>query len=394
MIPLPSDDLAIPPHVAGPTRIPEPVTGRQRLRIAMIATPYSAIPPPAYGAVEAIVAELVDGLVNRGHHVTLIAAGSHGTRAQRFLASYEVPPGTRLDEPGPLPEVIHAAYGARALEDCDIDVVHDHTLAGPLLARGRLTPTVVTPHGPLDGELGSYYRTLGDTVRLVAISAAQRAAAPDLPWTATVHNAIHADTFPFQAAKEDFVLFLGRFNHDKAPHLAIEAARAAGLPITLAGKCSEPAELAYCAEEIEPRLGPDTTLFGVADATAKRDLFARAACLVFPVCWEEPFGLVMIEAMACGTPVVALRRGAVPEIVVPGKTGIIVDHPSELAGAIIQARSLDPAACREHVETHFTVQAMVAGYEAAYRRVLAEGAEPCSVMREQRGTAAGRSAIV
>lgn len=387
MVPQPSDDLAIPPHVAG-----QPVTGTQRLRIAMIATPYFAIPPVGYGGVEAIVAELVDGLVDRGHHVTLVAAGLPGTRAQRFLASYEVPPGTRLNEP--LPEMIHAAYGARALEDVDVDVVHDHTLAGPLLARGRLTPTVVTPHGPLDGELGSYYRTLGDTVRMVAISAAQRASAPDLLWTATVHNAIRADTFPFQAAKEDFVLFLGRFNHGKAPHLAIEAARAVELPITLAGKCSEPAELTYFAEEIEPRLGPDTTLFGVADATAKRDLFARAACLVFPVCWEEPFGLVMIEAMACGTPVVALRRGAVPEIVVPGKTGFIVDHPSELAGAIIQARSLDPTACREHVETHFTVQAMAAGYEAAYRRVLAEVAEPSSAMLEQRGTAAGRSSIV
>ncbi|MGH3692968.1 MAG: glycosyltransferase [Pseudonocardiaceae bacterium] len=190
------------------------------------------------------------------------------------------------------------------------------------------------------------------------------------------------------------MLFLGRFGHDKAPHLAIEAARAVGLPITLAGKCSQPDELAYFAEEIEPRLGPDTTVFGVADATAKRDLFARAACLVFPVCWEEPFGLVMIEAMACGTPVVALRRNTVPEIVAPGATGIIVDHPSELAGAIIQARSLDPVACREHVEAHFTVQAMVAGYEAVYRRVLAEVAEPPPVMLDQRGTATGESAIV
>ncbi|HKR51847.1 MAG TPA: glycosyltransferase, partial [Pseudonocardiaceae bacterium] len=215
----------------------------------------------------------------------------------------------------------------------------------------------------------------GDTIRLVAVSAAQRAGAPDLPWIATVHHAVLADTFPFQPDKEDFALFLGRFNRDKAPHLAIEAARAAGIPITLAGKCSEPAELAYFAQEIEPRLGPDTTLFGIADATAKRDLFARAACLVFPVCWEEPFGLVMVEAMACGTPVVALRRGAVPEIVVSGQTGIIVDQPGELPDAIIQARDLDPAACREHVKNRFTALAMATGYEAAYQRVLAEVTE-------------------
>lgn len=367
------------------TLTPEPVTvaGPQRLRIAMIATPYFSVPPPAYGAVEAVVANLVDPLVDRGHHVTLIGTGRHGTRAQRFLASYEVSPEERLGEP--LPEVMHAAYAARALEECDVDIVHDHTLASPLLARGRLTPTVATVHGPVNGELGDYYRTLGNTMRLVAVSDAQRAAAPDLPWVATVHNAVRTDTFPFQATKEDFVLFLGRFNPDKAPHLAIEAARAAGLPIVLAGKCSEPVERAYFAREVEPLLGPDTTLFGIVDATAKRDLFARAACLVFPICWDEPFGLVMLEAMACGTPVVALRRGAVSEIVVPGRTGIIVDHPGELPDAINAARALDPAACREHVETSFTIQAMAAGYEAAYRQTLA-GIAGSRALPEQSGS--------
>lgn len=359
------------------------VTASQRLRVAMIATPYFTVPPAGYGAVEAVVADLVDALVDRGHDVTLIGAGQHGTRAQRFFASYGVSPAERLGEP--LPEVMHAAYAARVLKECDVDVVHDHTLAGPLLARGRLTPTVVTVHGPVNGELGDYYRALGDTVRLVAISTAQRAGAPDLPWTATVYNAVRAETFPFRAVKENFALFLGRFNPDKAPHLAIEAARAAGLPITLAGKRSEPAERAYFAQEVEPRLGPDTTLLGVVDATAKRDLLTRAACLIFPVCWDEPFGLVPVEAMACGTPVVALRRGAVPEIVVPGRTGVIVDHPSELAGAITEARALDPAVCREHVEANFTVQSMAAGYEAAYRKVLAEIVEKSPTLPEQRG---------
>ncbi|MGI9001850.1 MAG: glycosyltransferase family 4 protein [Pseudonocardia sp.] len=329
------------------------------------------------------MAHLVDALVDRGHHVTLIGAGQHGTRAQRFFASYEVSPSERLGEP--LPEVMHAAYASRVLEECDVDIVHDHTLAGPLLARGRLTPTVATVHGPVDGELGSYYRALGDTVRLVAISHAQRSNAPDLSWTATVYNAVRTDTFPFRIAKDDFVLFLGRFNPQKAPHLAIEAARAARLPITLAGKCSEPAELTYFEQEMKPRLGSDTTLLGIVDATAKRDLLVRAACLIFPICWEEPFGLVPVEAMACGTPVVALRRGAVPEIIVSGRTGIIVDHPGELAGAIKQARTLDPAACREHVETNFTVQAMAAGYEAAYRQALAEITEPPLRGSEQRG---------
>jgi hypothetical protein len=189
-----------------------------------------------------------------------------------------------------------------------------------------------------------------------------------------VHNSVRVSTFPFRAEKEPFVLFLGRMNPDKGPHLAIDAARAAGLPIVLAGKCSEPAEKAYLEREIKPRLGPDTELFGVADAAAKRDLLSRACALLFPICWEEPFGLVMIEAMACGTPVVALRRGSVPEIVVNGVTGIVKDDPAQLPEAIELARRLDPAACQAHVATRFTTELMAARYEDAYRRVLAEKA--------------------
>jgi glycosyltransferase involved in cell wall biosynthesis len=356
------------------TRIPTVAAAGKRLHVAMIAPPYFDIPPTAYGGIEAVVADLVDALIERDHQVSLIGGGRHRTRAQRFLATCQRQPADQLGEP--LPEVVHAAQVARLLEDLDADVIHDHTLAGPLLARGRVTPTVVTVHGPATGEPGAYYGALGNTVGLVAISDTQRAKAPGLPWAATVHNAIRVDTFPFRAEKDEFALFLGRFCADKAPHLAVEAARAARLPIVLAGKCAEPAEHAYFTREVEPRLGPDTTMFGVADAAAKRDLLARAACLVFPICWDEPFGLVMIEAMACGTPVVALRRGAVPELVLPGQTGVIVDHPDELAGAIDQARRLDPWICRKHVQQNFTTDIMAAGYEGVYRRALAAPVEP------------------
>jgi glycosyltransferase involved in cell wall biosynthesis len=353
-----------------------------RLRIAMIAPPYFSIPPAAYGGVESVVADLVDALVERGHELTLIGAGRHRTRAQRFMATYDVPPADQLGEP--LPEMIHGALVAELIEEIDVDLVHDHTLAGPLLARGRLVPTVVTAHGPVDAEPARYYRALGRTVSLVAISGSQRAVSPGLPWVATVHNAVRAETFPYRAVKEDFALFLGRFHPDKAPHLAIDAARAAGLPIVLAGKCAEPVERAYFANEVSPRLGTDTTVFGVADATAKRDLLSRAACLLFPVCWDEPFGLVMVEAMACGTPVVALRRGSVPEIVVHERTGVIADHPDELPAAIAAARRLDPAACRRHVQVSFSIQAMAAGYEAAYRAVLTGLSESAFALRQGR----------
>ncbi len=339
------------------------------LHVAMVAPPYFSVPPVAYGGVEAVVADLVDTLVDRGHQVTLIGTGRHATRAQRFITTSDCGSADQLGEL--LPELVHAAKVASLLETLNVDVIHDQTVTGPLSARGRLTPTVVTAHSPVTGERGEFYRALGGSVRLIAISHAQRATAPDLPWTATIHNAIRTDTFPFRADKQDYALFLGRFHPEKAPHLAIDAARAAGLPIILAGKCSEPIEHAYFGREIVPRTGPDVTIFGVADATAKRALLAEAACLLFPITWDEPFGMVMIEAMACGTPVVALRRGAVPELIVHGQTGIIVDHPTELPDAIAQARQLDPALCRKHIATGFTVEVMAASYEAVYRQALA-----------------------
>jgi glycosyltransferase involved in cell wall biosynthesis len=339
------------------------------LHIAMVAPPYFRVPPVAYGGIEAVVADLVDALVGRGHEVTLIGADLHATRAQRFIATCDGGSADRLGEL--MPELVHAAKVAAILDTLNADVVHDHTVAGPLTAMGRLTPTVVTAHGPVTGERGAFYRALGGTVRLIAISHAQRSTAPDLPWAATVHNAIRAETFPFRADKQDYALFLGRFHPEKAPHLAIDAARAAGMPIVLAGKCSEPIEHAYFGQEIEPRTGPGVTIVGVAGATSKRALLAESACLLFPVAWDEPFGLVMIEAMACGTPVVALRRGAVPELIVHGQTGIIVDRPADLPDAIAQARQLDPALCRKHVETGFTVEVMAASYETVYQQTLA-----------------------
>lgn len=335
----------------------------------MIAPPWFTVPPHGYGGVENVCADLVDGLMARGHTVTLIGAGPPGTGAEHYVATYDEPPSARLGEP--LPEVLHTAAVAGILADLDVDLVHDHTLAGPLLARGRQVPTVVTMHGPVTGEPGRYYRALGDTVDLVAISHAQRRSAFDLPWLGTVHNAVDVSTFPYRADKDDLLLFLGRLHPDKAVHIAIDAARSAGLPIVVAGKCTEPIERDYFRAEIEPRLGSDVTIFGAADAVEKRDLLSRAAGLVFPIQWDEPFGMVMIEAMACGTPVVALRRGSVPEVVVDGVTGIVCDSADELPAAIRAARRLSPADCRAHVRTRFDVASMAAGYEALYVDALA-----------------------
>src|SRR5579884_2407582 len=201
----------------------------------MVAPPWFELPPQGYGGIEAMCADLVDALTARGHEVTLIGAGRHGTAARRMLRTYDTPQGPRLGEP--LPEVLNAAATHRLLADLDIDVVHDHTLAGPLLAPGRRVPTVVTVHGPLDEEPARYYRELGDTVHLVAISEAQRRHAADLNWWGTVHNAVRAADFPYREKKEEWLLFLGRCTPDKGMHLAIDAARAAGREIRLAAKC-------------------------------------------------------------------------------------------------------------------------------------------------------------
>ncbi len=347
---------------------------RDTLHIAMVVPPYFDVPPKAYGGVEAVVADLVDALVGRGHEVTLLGAGEAGTRA-RFIPVWDRIQAERLGDP--FPEVLHALKIRRALERLcaheDIDLVHDHTFAGPLNApsyRGLGLPTVVTVHGPVDGDPHHYYSALGRDVSLVAISDRQRELAPDLNWAGRVHNALRIGDWPFRTEKSDYALFLGRFTADKAPHLALEAAHAAGIPLVLAGKCNEPPEQAYFDRAVRPLLTENDHVFGMADAAAKRKLLSEARCLLFPVQWEEPFGMVMIEAMVCGTPVVALRGGAVAEVIVDGVTGRICDDPAELPVAVKEVQDYDPAACRAHVAAHFGEDTLGRGYEQVYRRVL------------------------
>jgi glycosyltransferase involved in cell wall biosynthesis len=359
----------LPGQAAGPTRRPG-----GPLRVVLVAPPYFDVPPGDYGGVEAVVADLADALVARGHEVVLVGAGRPGTAA-RFVPVWERTIGERLGQA--YPEVAHTVLVRRAVEnlaaDGPVDVVHDHTLGGPLNAPAYAAlgaVTVATMHGPVSEDLCRYYRALGSEVHLVAISDRQRQLAPDLNWAGRVHNAVRVADWPFVREKAGYALFLGRFCPDKGPHLALEAAHAAGVPLVLAGKCTEPAEREYFEQQVRPRLTASDCLFGMADARAKRKLLSQARCLVFPVCWEEPFGMVMIEAMACGTPVVALRAGSVPEVVADGVTGVIADDPAQLPAAIRRAAGLDPAACRAHVTERFGVEAMAAGYEAAYRRAL------------------------
>ena len=352
------------------------------LRVALVAPPWYPVPPDGYGGKEAMIACLADGLVERGHQVTLIGAGGHGTRAA-FLPTYPAAPSERVGEV--MPELVQAAMAAAYLRDLEVDVVHDHAIAGPLAAAGRAAPTLVTAHGAIAGDFRTYLAHLGAVAALAAISDAQRASAPELPWAGVVPNAVEASAFPYQERKERYCLFLGRVDEVKAPDLAVVAARAAGVPIVLAGRCTGKRERAYFERRVRPLLGPDAVWVGEAGTEEKKDLLARARCLVFPVQWEEPFGLVMVEAMACGTPVVGLRRGAVPEIVEHGVTGFVCDHPGELPGAIARAAGLDPAAARRRVLQRYDLPVMVKGYERLYRDLVARAGE------SGRGVAAARA---
>ncbi|MET9486773.1 glycosyltransferase family 4 protein [Nocardia sp. NPDC006630] len=340
------------------------------LHIVLVAPPYFDIPPAGYGGVEAMVATLADALVERGHRVTLLGAGRAGTNA-RFIRVWDEVQTARLGET--FPEIVNAMRACRIIEELHaedpVDIVHDHTFAGPLNAaayRMLGIPTVVTVHGPVEPDMYEYYQAFDHSVNLIAISDRQRELAPDLNWITRVHNAIRPEEWPFRTEKLDYGLFLGRYSPSKGPDLALEAAHAAGLRLILAGKCNEPPEKAYFEQRIRPLLTADDQVFGEADAIAKRELLAGARCLLFPIQWEEPFGLVMIEAMVCGTPVIALRGGAVAEVIEHGVTGWICEDPAELPEAIARAGEIDPHACRARVERLFASTRFVQGYEAAY----------------------------
>lgn len=337
-----------------------------QLEIAMVTPPWFELPPKAYGGIEAMCSDLIEQLSARDLKVTVIGVGRNGMPAEFVPTSdnsYEDQMGQAM------PEVVHASALSEILDTLNPDIIHDHSLAGPLLARGRSLPTVVSAHGPVTGDMARYYRGLGDTVQLVAVSDAQRSIAPNLNWVGTVHNAVDVSRFPMQEKKEDFALFLGRTGPEKGIPHAVAAAREAGIPLLIAAKSREQHERRYFKQEVEPLLGPGVEWLGEVGRDRKIELLSAARCLLFPVCWEEPFGIVMAEAMACGTPVVALGRGAIPEVVEHGRTGFVCSSTSELPAAIREAGNLSPHECREEAERRFDVRTMAERYEQIYHTV-------------------------
>jgi glycosyltransferase involved in cell wall biosynthesis len=332
------------------------------VRIAEIAPPWFTVPPRHYGGIELVVSLLADGLVSRGHDVTLFASGGSSTKAE-IVSPLEDPP-----DPSLLGNLWFDAFHALSayLDIERFDVVHDHSgIVGPSLAAvlGGRPPVVHTLHGPWTEPTRRYYSLIDQRVQLVAISDAQRNDNPALRYLATVHNGIDLDAYPLRTDKEDFLVYVGRANPDKGPTRAIEVARRAGLPLAMIVKKAEPFERSYWDEMVVPLLTDDVEVYEAVPHEIKVDLLGRARAMVFPIDWPEPFGLVMVEAMACGTPVVTCPAGAAVEVVVDGVTGYLRESIDDLVDAVHAVDRCDPHACREHVAENFSADRMVDAYE-------------------------------
>jgi glycosyltransferase involved in cell wall biosynthesis len=315
-----------------------------------------------------------DGLAEAGHDVTLFATGDSITKA-RLEYVFDIAPGSKAINDVTL-DTTHTLFSLRDVRD-RFEVLHVHTPFSALAAAIETgVPTVHTLHGSFTPEMIRLYDLVGDRGWFVAISEAQKRFHESLRYGGVVYNGIDMAFYSYNTQKEDFILFLGRAAPEKGWRRAIEAAKVAGEHLVSAVKIAHPTEQEEWEKNIEPILPKDWTLLGEISQEEKVDLLRRAKAVLFPIDWAEPFGLVMTEAMACGTPVIATPRGSVPEVIEDGVTGWIVsveNFAQEAAEKLKHLDEIDPQAGRERVQRLFSKEAMVAGYEGVFERVVAGG---------------------
>jgi len=339
------------------------------MRIAQIAPLAESVPPKLYGGTERVVAWLVDELVGLGHEVTLFASGDSRTRAKLHPVW---PQALRLGRPRADPAAACAALlEAVAQHATRFDVIHAHIdwMHLPLLQRLNV-PFLTTMHGRLDlPGLPDLVRAFG-TAPFVSISNNQRLPLGEARWLGTVYHGLPADLFQPSYERGDYLAFLGRLTADKGPEAAIRIARAAGMPLRIAAKLPR-AERHYFKERLEPQIdGQQIRLVGEVNDETKQRFLADAAALLFPIDWPEPFGLVMIEAMACGTPVIAFRAGSVPEVIDAGITGFVVEAEEEAVQAIQRLGKLSRHKVRAQFERRFTAERMAQDYVGHYGALI------------------------
>ena len=350
------------------------------MRIGIVAPPWIPVPPPAYGGIESFIDTLARELAGMGHELLLAAAGDSDCPVRRV-------PGFPPSDPELMGVTTHElrhlirAYASLA----DMDVVVENTLAGPIVARSaRTRPVVTVSHGPFIPLVQELYRAAVDTTSFVAISHHQASTAGDIPIARVIQHGIRVDEVPVGAGGSE-ACFLGRMHPDKGLPEAIRTAELAGVPLRIAAKMREPAEREYFDAEVRPLLGPNAEYLGELGTQEKYELVGASSALLNPIQWDEPFGLVMVEALAAGTPVVATPRGSVPEIVEDGRTGFVRSDLDELAEALASAGTLDRAACRASVEERFTSGRMAREYVELFEALL--DADAAEATRRGRGAA-------
>jgi glycosyltransferase involved in cell wall biosynthesis len=339
------------------------------VRIGLISTPWTPLPPPAYGGLEAVVDSLARGFAAAGHEV-LVAAPADSTCPVPLVPNSPPadPSGTWLTE-AELAHVVRA-YAAMA----GMDIIHDHTLAGPLyLNRPRGVPVVTTNHGPFRQPLCDIYRAMDGHTSLVAVSRHQASTANGLPIARVILHGIDVQSVPVGDGAGDYFCFLGRMSPRKGVREAALVARKASVPLRIAAKIQDGIEREYFDNAVAPLLTSDVQYLGELNTQEKYLLLGGATALLNPIQWPEPFGLVMAEALAAGTPVVATPAGAAPEIVDDGVTGYLRDDIGTLATCLKQAGSLDRERCRHEALSRFSAQRMAAEHLDLYREILSAG---------------------
>lgn len=341
---------------------------RDPLRVGILAPPWLPVPPAAYGGTENVLDGLARGLRAAGHQVLLFSTGDSTCPVPRSW-TFERSIGV---EGGPAAEVRQAIDGYRALRAAGVDVVHDHTLAGPLYAGWFSDLAVVTTnHGPFDRNLAGFYQAVSERTAVIAISANQASTAPPGTVTAVVHHGVDVERIPVGSGDGGYAAFVGRMHPDKGVDRAITVAQGAGIPLLIAAKMSEPHEREYFDSVVAPRLGGGIEYLGEVSRAEKFELLGAATCLLNPIRWAEPFGMVMIESLACGTPVVATPAGSAPEIVSPGETGYLCSDAAALIDAIPRAAGLDRGRCRADAAVRFSAARMAADHVRVYRAAIA-----------------------
>lgn len=338
------------------------------LRIAQIAPLYESVPPKLYGGTERIVAYLAEELARRGHDVTLYASGDSTAKVRLAAGSTRSLRLIGLDQFGPM---FHLPMLSDVYEHADdFDLIHSHVDCLSLaLARFVRVPTLSTLHGRLDlSELLPIYRSYSD-LPMVSISDDQRRPLPELNWAGTVYHGLPRDLLKFSPQPGEYLAFLGRMAPEKRPDLAIEIAKRSGLPLKIAAKVDR-VDRDYFENVVQPMLSaPGIEFIGEINETEKQEFLGGARALLFPVDWPEPFGLVMIEALACGTPVIARPCGSVPEILRHGVTGFVAASVDELVAAVEKVGKLSRHACRQEFEARFTAEVMATNYERIYNQL-------------------------